>query len=101
MGQQGPWPYAENNKFMITFFAKPDFSGFFICTINGPGVSFGQVAHLLEFIPHHITDLPVSMCSDFQASYNFERRKTSTCVSLYQYHDHGNFRGTLYIHINH
>ena len=74
MGQQGPWlgPYFKNNKLMITFFPKPSFSGFLICVINGPGVSFGQVANLLEFIPHHMTALSVQMCLDFQASYNFE-----------------------------
>ena len=61
MGQQGPWsgPYVENNKLMITFFTKTDFSGFLICVINGSGVSFGQVSNLLEFIPHHMTALPV------------------------------------------
>ena len=82
MGQQGPWSgsYVENNKLMITFFPKPDFSGFLICVINGSGVSFGQVANLLEFIPHHLKALPVYMCLYFQASYNFQRRKTSTCV---------------------
>ena len=76
MGPQGPWsgPYVENNKLMITFFAKLDFSRFFIGVINGSGVSFGQVTNL-EFIPHHMTALPVHMCLDFQASYNFERRK--------------------------
>ena len=26
------------------FFAKNDFSGFFICVINGPAVSFGQTS---------------------------------------------------------
>ena len=84
MDQQGPWsgPYVENNKLMITFYPKPDFSGFFICVINGPGVCFGEVANLLEFIPHHMTTLPVYMYLDLQAFYNFERRKTSTCVSL-------------------
>ena len=43
MGPQGPrsGPCVENNK-LITFFAKPDFSGFFIGVINGSGVSFGQ-----------------------------------------------------------
>ena len=50
--------------------------------MNRSGVSFGQVANLLEFIPYHITALPVYMCLHFQASYNFEQRKTSTCVSL-------------------
>ena len=80
MGPHGPWsgPYVKNNKLMITFFAKPDFSGFFICVISGSGVSFGQVANLLEFIPHHMTTLPVYICLDFQASDNFERWKTST-----------------------
>ena len=84
MVQQGPWsePYVENNKLMIIFFPKPNFSGFLICVINGSGVSFGQVANLIEFIPHHMTALPVYMCLDLQASYNFERRKTSTYVSL-------------------
>ena len=84
MGQQGLWsgPYVKNNKLMINFFPKTDFSGFLICVINGSGVFFGQVANLLEFIPHHMTALPVYMCLDFQASYNFERRKSSTCVSL-------------------
>ena len=47
----------------------------------GSGVSFGQVENSLEFIPHHMTALPVCMCLDFQA-YNFEHWKTSTCVSL-------------------
>ena len=81
MGQQGPRsePYIENNKLVITFFPKPEFSGFLICVINESGVSFGQVSNLLKFIPHHMTALPIYMC-DFQASYNFERRKTSTCV---------------------
>ena len=58
MGQQGPllWPYdVENNKLMITFFPKLDFSGFLICVINWSGVPFGQVKNLLEFIPHHMT----------------------------------------------
>ena len=62
MGEQGPWslPYAENNTLMITFFPKPDFSGFLILyVINGSGMSFGQVANLLEFISHHMTALPV------------------------------------------
>ena len=72
-----PWPYVENNKLTITFFTKHDFSRFFICVINGSGVSFGQVANLLEFIPYHMAALLVYMCLDFQASYNFERRKTS------------------------
>ena len=35
--------------------------------------------NLLEFIPHHITSLHVFY---YQASYNFERRKTSTSISL-------------------
>ena len=84
MGPQVPWsgPYVKNNKFMITFFAKPGFSGFFVCVINGSGVSFGQVANLLEIIPHYMTVSLVYMCLDFQTSYNFESRKTSTCVSL-------------------
>ena len=70
----GLWsgPYVKHNKLRITFFPKPGFSGFSICVINGSGVSFGQVADLLEFIPHHITALLVYMCLDFQASYNFE-----------------------------
>ena len=74
MGQQGSWsgPYVKNNKLMITFFPKPDFSEFLICVINGSGVSFGQVANLLKFIPHHMIALPVYMCLDFQASYNFK-----------------------------
>ena len=74
MGQQEPWSqhYVENNKLMITFFSKPDFSGFLICVINGAGVSFGQVANVLEYIPHHMTALAVYMCLDFEASYNFE-----------------------------
>ena len=57
MGQQGPWSehYVKIKKLMINFFSKPDFSGFLICVINGPGVPFGQVANLLEFIPHHMT----------------------------------------------
>ena len=52
MGPQGPWsgPYVENNKLFITFLAKPDFSGFFTCVVNTSGVSFGQVANLLEFL---------------------------------------------------
>ena len=84
MGQQGPWSgcYVEKNKLMKTFFPKPNFNGFLICVINGSGVSFGQFANLLEFIPHYMTALPVCMCLDFQASYNFESRKMSTCVSL-------------------
>ena len=84
MDQQGLWPgpYVKNNKLMITFFNKPDFSGFLLCVIGEPGVSFGQVANLLEFIPHHMTALPVYMCLDFQASYDFECWKTSTCLSL-------------------
>ena len=83
MGLQWPWsgPYVENNELMRTFFAKTDFSGFDICAINGSRVSFDKNANLLEFIPHHITFLPV-MCLDFQAFYNFERRRTSTCISL-------------------
>ena len=67
---------------LVTFFPKPDFSGFLICVRNGSGVSFGQVANLLECIPYYMATLPVYICLDFQASYNFERRKTSTCVSL-------------------
>ena len=61
MGPQGPWsgPYVENNKLMITFFAKLDFSRFFIGVINGSGVSFGQLENLLEFISHHMTAIPV------------------------------------------
>ena len=84
MGQQGQWSgsYVGNNKLMITFFPKPDFSRFSICVINGSGVSFGQVANSLEFIPHHMTALPVYMCVDFQASYSFEHWKTSTYTSL-------------------
>ena len=79
MGQQGPWSgsYVENNKLMITFFPKPDFSGFLICVINGSGVSFGQVANLLEFIPHHLKALPVYMCLYFNVgkhllAYSFD-----------------------------
>ena len=55
MGRQGTWsgPYVENNKFIVTFFPKPDFSGFSIRVINGSGVSFGQAASLLELF--HIT----------------------------------------------
>ena len=84
MGQQGPWSghYVENNKIMMNFFIMLDFSGFVMYAINGSGVSFSQVANLLEFISHHMTALPVCMCFDFQASYNFEHRKTSTCVSF-------------------
>ena len=84
MGQQELWsgPYVENNKLMITFSPKPDFSGFFMCVINESGVFFGQVVNSLEFIPHHMIALPIYMCLDFQASYNFERRKTSACLSL-------------------
>ena len=84
MGPQGPWsgPYVETKTLIINFFAKLDFIGFFICVVNESGVSFGQVENLLEFIPHHITALPVYTCLDFQASYNFERRKTSTCIPL-------------------
>ena len=80
MGPQGLWsgPYVENKKLMITFFPMSDVSRFFIRVINGSGVSFGQFAKLLEFIPHHMTALPVYMCLDFQAFYNFERWKTST-----------------------
>ena len=44
---------------MITFFFKPDFSGFLICVIDRSGVSFGHVANLSEFIPHHMTTLSV------------------------------------------
>ena len=80
MGPQGSWsgPFVENNKLMITFFAKPDFSEFLIFVINRSGVSFGQIANLLEFIPHHMT----VMCLDFQASYNFELWKPSIYVPL-------------------
>ena len=53
-----------------------------MCVTNGSRVSFGQVANLLEFISHHMTALPVYMCLDFQASYNFERRETSNWESL-------------------
>ena len=67
MGQQGPWsgPYVENNKLMITFFPKPDVSRFLICVISGSGVSFDQVANLLEFILYHMTTLPVYMYLNF------------------------------------
>ena len=83
MGPQEPrpWPYVENNKLTITFFTKHDFSRFFICVINGSGVSFGQVANLLEFIPHYTIALPAYVCLGFQASYNFECWKTSTFIS--------------------
>ena len=83
MGPQGPWswPYVENNKPVVTFFAKPDFSRFLICVINGSGVSFGQFAKLFEFFLHHMTALPVYVCLGFQASYNFEYQKMSTCIS--------------------
>ena len=83
MGSQEPWsgPCVQNNKLMITFFPKPDFNGFLICVINGSGVSFGQVTNLLKFIPRHMPALPVYICLDFQGSYNFVRRKTSTSVS--------------------
>ena len=83
MGPQGPWswPYVENNKPVVTFFAKPDFSRFLICVINGSGVSFGQFANLFEFFLHHMTALPVYVCLGFQASYNFEYQKMSTCIS--------------------
>ena len=40
-----------------------------MCVINGSGVSFGQVANLLAFIPHHMTTSPVYMCLYFQVSY--------------------------------
>ena len=70
---------------MITLFPMADFSGFLICVINGSELSFDQVSHLLEFIPHHLTALPVYMCLDFQASYNFQRQKQVTCVSLWQW----------------
>ena len=85
MGQQGPWSghYVKNIKIMINFFIMLDFSGFVIYAINGSGVSFSQVANLLEFISYHMTALPVCMCFDFQASYNFEYRKTSTCISFW------------------
>ena len=43
---------------------------------------FCQVVNLLEFFAHHMTDLSVYMCLDLQFSYNFERRKTATCVFL-------------------
>ena len=62
---------------------KPDFRGFLIFVIDGSGVSFGWVANLLKFIPHHMTALPVFMCLNFQASHNFERRKSSTCIFLW------------------
>ena len=67
MGQQGPWsgPYAENNKLMITFFPKLVVSRFLICVISGSGVSFDQVANLLEFILYHMTTLPVYMYLNF------------------------------------
>ena len=83
MGSQGPWsgPCVEHNKLLISFFPKPDFNGFLICVINGSGVSFGQVTNLLKFIPRHMPALPVYICLDFQGSYNFVRRKTSTSVS--------------------
>ena len=73
---------VENNKLMMTSFAKSSFSEFFICVINGSGVSFDQVPNLLEFIPHYMTALSVYMCLDFQTFYNFKRQKMSTCVSL-------------------
>ena len=78
MGPQGPWSvsYVKNNKLIIAYFAKPDF------LINGSVVSFGQVANLLQFIPHHMTALPVYMCLGFQASYNLERQKTSYSSKL-------------------
>ena len=84
MGQERTWSgsYVGNNKLVITFFPKPDFSGFFICVIYGSGVFFGQVANSLEFVPHHMTALPVYMCLDFHASYSFEHRKKSTFVSF-------------------
>ena len=77
-GPTRPWsgPYVENKKLMMILIV------FLICVINGSGVAFGQVANLLQFIPYHMTALPVYMCLDSQASYNLERRKTSTCVSL-------------------
>ena len=78
MGPQGSWSvsYVKNNKLMIAYFAKPDF------LINGSGESFDQVANLLQFIPHHMTALPVYMCLGFQASYNLERQKTSYSSKL-------------------
>ena len=83
-GLEGSWSgsYVENDKLVVNFSPKPDFSGFLIRVMSRSGVSFGQVANLLEFILYHMTALPVYMCLDFQASYNFEHRKTSTCVSL-------------------
>ena len=48
---------------MITFFVKPDFSEHFISVINGSGGSFGQIANFLEFIPYHMTALPVYTCA--------------------------------------
>ena len=68
--QQGPWsgPDVENNKLLIIFFPKPYFSEFLICVINGSGVSFGQVANLLEFISHPMADLSAYMCLNFLAS---------------------------------
>ena len=73
-----------NNK-LSTFCPKPYFIGFLICVIDGFGVPFGHVENLLEFIPHHMTILSVYMWVDFQASYNFERSKRSTCISLWQW----------------
>ena len=58
---------------MITFFAKPSFSGFLICVINESVICFGQVANLLEFVPRHMTAFLVYMLLDFQTSCNFER----------------------------
>ena len=34
--------------------------------------------------------LPVYICLDFQASYNFVRRKTSTSVYISDFHSHDN-----------
>ena len=82
MYQQEPWPgiYVKNIKLILTFFSKKDFSGFLICVINVSGVAFGQVASLLEFIPHHMEAFPDYMCLDFQASYSFKCWKASICV---------------------
>ena len=67
---------------MVTLFPEPDFRGILIFVISGSVVFFGLIPKLLEFILYHMTALPVYMCLDFQASYNFEHRKAFTCLSL-------------------
>ena len=82
MYQQEPWSRlcVKNFKLILTFFSKKELSVFFICVINVSGVAFGQIASLLEFIPHHMEGFPDYMCLYFQASYSFKCRKASICV---------------------